>query len=112
MWFDEESLTPGSDWALEIEKAVHQADRVLLCFSQKSVRKKGFVQKEIKSALDVAAEYPEGAVFLIPVRLEDCQVPNSLKRLHRIDLFGDRGYDRLIKALRETPESPDKQSPV
>jgi UDP-N-acetylmuramoyl-L-alanyl-D-glutamate--2,6-diaminopimelate ligase len=99
-WFDEESLVGGSDWALEIEQKVRAVDTVLVCLSQHSIKKKGFVQKEMKAALDVANQYPEGTIFLIPLRLEECEVPYSLKRFHRIDLFGERGYERLIKALR------------
>jgi hypothetical protein len=39
------------------------------------VTKTGFVQKEIKIAPDAADEQPEGRIYIIPVRLEDCDVP-------------------------------------
>ena len=37
-----------------------------------SVTKEGYLQKEIRQALDVANEKPEGSIFLIPARLDNC----------------------------------------
>jgi hypothetical protein len=42
---------------------------------------------------------PEGSIFLIPARLDDCNVPEGLKRLHYVDLRGATGYDLLVAAL-------------
>jgi hypothetical protein len=41
------------------------------------VDKKGYVQKELKEALDIFQEYPEKAIYLIPARLDDCKVPHT-----------------------------------
>jgi hypothetical protein len=99
-WLDEESLLPGQDWDQEIAKAVRQSDVVLVCLSHSSVNKAGYVQKEIKYALDVADEQPEGTIFLIPVKLEECEIPGRLRRWHWVNLFEDIGYERLMRALR------------
>ena len=71
-WLDQEKLLPGQDWRVEIPRAVREADVVVICLSNKSITKEGYVQKEIKFALDSAEEKPEGTIFLIPARLEDC----------------------------------------
>src|SRR6476660_4571276 len=68
-WLDEENLLPGQDWEHEIKKAVRGADVVLVCLSRVSVERAGFANKEIKFALDVADEKPEGTIFIIPVKL-------------------------------------------
>ncbi len=68
-WLDKEKLLPGQDWRVEIPKAVQEADVVIVFLSKNSITKEGYVQKEIKDALDVAEEKPEGAIFLIPARL-------------------------------------------
>ncbi|MCC5645668.1 TIR domain-containing protein [Nostoc sp. CHAB 5824] len=99
-WLDEENLLPGQDWKYEIAKAVRASDVVLVCLSRTSVNKTGFVQKEIKYALDVADEKPEGAIFLIPVRLEECTIPEQLSGKQWLDLFQDKGLNRLIKSLQ------------
>ncbi len=98
-WLDEESLVGGQAWEKETVAAVRSSDVVLVCLSHSSINKKGFVQKEIKFALDVADEQPEGAIFIIPVKLEECDVPNRLRLWHWVNYFDERGYERLTKAL-------------
>jgi len=99
-WLDEEKLLPGQDWNLEISTAVRTTDVVIICLSHGSINKAGYVQKEIKHALDVADEQPEGAIFLIPLKLEECDVPHRLQHLHWVNYFEEGGYRRLMSALR------------
>ena len=99
-WLDTENLLPGQDWQLEIRKAVRDTDVVLVCLSQCSTNKAGYVQKEIRDALNVADEQPEGTIFIIPVRLEDCALPDRLSRWQRVDIYEDTGYELLIRALQ------------
>jgi hypothetical protein len=98
-WLDERDLLPGQDWQLEIRKAVRNSDVVLVCLSKDSIKKTGFVQKEIRYALDIADEQPEGTIFLIPVRLEQCDVPERLNQRHWVNLYEPNGYERLLQAL-------------
>jgi len=105
VWFDEETLLPGQDWDAEIQKAVRLSDVVIICLSNKSVTKEGYVQKEIKIALDVSDEKPEGTIFIVPVRLEDCNVPERIKRWQWMNLYSSMGeisnieYKKLLSAL-------------
>src|SRR3982074_3375817 len=69
-WLDEKKLLGGQDWNLEIKKAERKSDIIVVCLSPRSVSKRGFVQKEIKDALDIADEQPEGSIFIIPLILE------------------------------------------
>ena len=71
----------------------------MICLSRDSVTKEGYAQKEIRFALDVADEKPEGTSYLIPLRLEECQVPERLRRWQWVDFFAEGGYDKLVKAL-------------
>jgi hypothetical protein len=105
-WFDEEDIRPGQDWEYEINKAIRESRYVVACLSTASIGTRGYVQKELKRALEIADEQPEGAVFLIPVRLEECKVPVALSRLQWVDLFEDDGYRRLLAVLIETPVDP------
>ena len=99
-WLDQEKLLPGQDWRMEIPKAVREADVVVICFSKKSITKEGYVQKEIKFALDFAEEKPDGAIFLIPARLEDCVIPERLSRWQWVDLFDGNGFIKLLRSLK------------
>jgi hypothetical protein len=104
-WLDEEKLLPGQIWSEEIEIAVRKSDAVVVCLSKQSVTKEGYVQKEIALALDLASEKPEGTIFLIPVRLQQCSVPNRLRPWHWVDLFEEDGYTKLLGALRTRASS-------
>jgi hypothetical protein len=99
VWFDEESLLPGQDWNAEIRRAIGDSDLVIVCLSRRAVDKVGYVQKEIRLALDCADEQPGGALYIVPVKLEECEVPNRLKRWHWVNLWEDVGPDRLAQTL-------------
>lgn len=99
-WLDEEELVPGQDWNHEITKAVRSSHVVVVCLSTSSAAKTGYVQKEIKYALDIADEQPEGTIFLIPLKLEEREVPSRLQRWQWVKLFEESGYERLLRALK------------
>jgi len=102
VWLDDENLIAGQDWRTEIEKALYSSDAVIVCLSKISVAKEGFVQKEFKFALDKALEMPEGRIFLIPIRLEECEVPLSLNRYQWVDFFNKDGRRKLVRSLNRT----------
>lgn len=106
-WLDEENLLPGQHWAEEIGKAIRECDYFLALLSSRSVSKRGYVQKELKKALDILGEFPRSRIFLIPARLDDCQpIDEALKNLHWVDLFPsyEGGLDKILRVLQ-----PDKQ---
>jgi hypothetical protein len=99
-WLDEEKLLPGQNWDFEIRKAVKASHVVIICLSSRSVGKEGYLQREIGLALDLAEEKPEGTIFVVPARLEDCALPERLGRYQRVDLFEANGTERLLRALQ------------
>jgi CheY-like chemotaxis protein len=109
-WLDKEDLLPGQDWELEIRRAVRASDVVIVCLSARSVSKAGFVQNEIKYALDIADGQPEGSIFLIPLRLEDCRVPERLGRYQWVDLYKTNGHEMLMRALHARAEALGKSA--
>ncbi len=98
-WLDEENLLIGQEWRIVIPKAVRDADVVVVCMSSVSARKEGFVQAEINFALDKAMEKPEGAIYIIPAKLEECAIPDKLSRWQRVDLYKKNGYRKLLDTL-------------
>jgi TIR domain/STAS domain len=99
-WLDEENLLPGQEWQQEIIKAVRESHIVIVSLTHKSLTKSGFVQKELSYALDVAEEQPKGSIYIIPLKLEQCEVPERLRHLQWVNLFEARGYERLLLALK------------
>jgi len=98
-WLDVENLQPGQNWQHEIRKAILKSDMVIICLSRNFNKQQGYRHKELKIALEKAKSILEDMVFVIPVRLEKCDMPESLSHLHRVDLFKTGGYKKLIGAL-------------
>jgi hypothetical protein len=103
-WLDEEKLLPGQDWDREIEIALEDSDAVIVFISANSVSKEGYVQREVKRALDMAEEKLEGSIYIIPLRLDDSSLPRTLKKWQFIDFFPTRSvqvaYNRLLQSLK------------
>jgi len=111
VWWDKDIL-PGQDWKTEIRQAMKLSDVVVLCLSVKSMkRKRTGIYPE---ALDAIAAYRQrrpGEIYLIPVRVSDCEIPEieiddtrTLDRLQHVDLFPEANWDAnlesLLKAIR------------
>jgi tetratricopeptide (TPR) repeat protein len=101
-WLDKEDLLPGQLWKEEIPRVIHSAACMLVFLSATSIEKRGYVQKEFRLALETLDEIPEGQIFLIPVRIDDCKIPNRFAGIHYCDLFEEDGYERIVKALRKS----------
>lgn len=110
-WLDEKNLLPGQDWNAEIERAVKKSDVVIVCLSEKSVKKEGYLQKEIRIAVRVADEKLPGRIFIIPLRLDNCAIPEDLSGCQAADLFAADGYQKLLRALLKASHSLAHLSP-
>lgn len=98
-WLDEKNLLPGQTWESEITQAIRESDCVLVCLSHTATTKTGYVQKEIREALERADERPEGQIFLIPLRFDQCDVPKRFSKIQWVDYFEPDGYERLLLAF-------------
>ncbi|MBI2371095.1 MAG: toll/interleukin-1 receptor domain-containing protein [Deltaproteobacteria bacterium] len=108
---DKEDLLPGQWWEQEIRKALKGSEFVIIFLSTASVAKRGYVQKEFKLALDVLNEMPVGTIYVIPVRLDDCEVPDQFRPLQWCDLFEEGGFERILQAIREGMKSRREKKP-
>ena len=107
-WLDRECLVPGQPWKAAVVDAIKNCEFVIALLSSRTVSRRGFVNREIKEALDLLAEEPENRSFLIPARLDDCSPSHQkLAELHRVDMFPswDEGMRQIRKALDITKTS-------
>ena len=100
VWLDREKILPGQDWQYEIRRAIQGSDLVVVCLSRQFNKQGGYRHEELKIALAKVHSLPEGGTFIIPARLERCDLPESLRHWQRVDLFETRGYEELLSALR------------
>ena len=73
-WMDTKDILPGEKWEISLKGAIKNSAFFLACLSGNSVSKRGYVQKEIRYALDALDEMLDEDICLIPVRLEECEV--------------------------------------
>jgi hypothetical protein len=115
-WLDRESLLPGQKWGTEIQKAIRTADYFIALLSNTSLGKRGYVQKEFREAKEVLDEIPEGKIFFLPARVEDCQPEDPrINELNWVDLFPSypAGIDRILRVIRPPKWKPsDIQRPT
>lgn len=98
-WFDEKSLIGGQDWRGTIFDAINNSSLFITLLSCSSINRRGFYHSEMKLAIDEAMRIPDEQIFILPIRLDACTIPKSLRKWHVIDLFDQRGIDRLITAI-------------
>jgi len=102
VWFDRVAIRPGERWEHAVSKGIRESRYFLALLSSRAVSKRGFVQREIREALELLAEYPDDGIYVIPLRLDDC-VPShdQLRGLQWVDLFPvwNDGLERLVGFL-------------
>jgi len=99
-WLDEEEILPGQDWYYEIDKAMETSDFVMVFLSTRSVEKVGYVQHELRRVLYHSEEMPEGYIYTIPVKLDDCKVPRRFCHHQWVNLNDPGAFERIVRSLR------------
>lgn len=98
-WIDSEQILPGQSWELEIEKAIRSSSFFLACLSCHSVSSSGFMHRELKLGLRILDEQPEGRIYLIPILIDDCQLPARFRELSATTMFSPHWGKQLIDSL-------------
>lgn len=107
VWRDTAALWPGQDWRRMIRRAITDDALVFIaCFSSQSVaRERSYQNEELALAITQLRLRQPDDPWLIPVRFDDCLVPDfdigadrTLASIQRADLFGDR-YEEQMKRL-------------
>jgi hypothetical protein len=108
-WLDTKCLLPGQNWKKEISKAIRSSAYFLALISERSINKRGVVQKELKQALEVLQEVPSHHIFLIPVRLDNTTPEDEeLQNLNWVDLYPSyqKRINRILDVLGSVEQEP------
>jgi LysM repeat protein len=111
-WIDKEKILPGQHWSTVIRQSLSEADSVIIFISKKSTTKESFVQREMNLAWELSLNKPRGTIYLIPLRLENCEVPFDLRERQWVDYFGEnqeQTYRLLLKSLKARHEQKLKE---
>jgi len=97
-WLDKWEMLPGDSLIQKIfSEGIHATDAVVVLLSPVSVVKP-WVQKELNVA---AVKNIEKALRLIPVKLQDCDVPEVLQDMFWLDWAKEGGAQRVAKRIVE-----------
>ncbi len=99
-WLDVAKILPGQHWTSVIRQSLADADAIIIFVSCNSISKEGFVQREMNYAWDLSLEKPRSVIFLIPLRLEECEVPYDLRERQWADYFGEKQEDTYAALLQ------------
>jgi hypothetical protein len=105
LWRDDNRIRAGHEFHLEIGRALRNAKAVVVFWSTSSVESQ-YVIDEASRARDAGK--------LVPVKIDDCEVPTGFGTLQTIDLtnyrndppFGDVRLSRLISELNRLERLP------
>jgi transcriptional regulator with XRE-family HTH domain len=121
VWRDRASLWPGDDWRHKIRHAITRDALVFIpCFSSNSAaRQRSYMYQELLLAIDELRQRQPQDPWLIPVRFDDCKVPDyelgpgrTLESIHWASLFGasrDEEAARLVQAVQRLLDRPAPQ---
>lgn len=102
-WRDKDAIRPGENWKIAIRKAIKSSRYFIPLFTSKSVKKIGYVQREFKYAIDNYDQFPESDIYIIPVRLDNCDIPfEKLEEIQYVDLFPDwdNGLNQIFESFK------------
>ena len=104
VWIDQHDIRAGTEWDLEIEKALETCDCLLFVESGKSVISNN-VLDEVYYALEQRKR-------VIPIIYHDSKTPFRLQRLQHVDFTKDyeTGLVNLIRELKRVEETEVLQS--
>lgn len=99
-WLDVEQISPGQIWQKAVIRGIEESAIALVLVSE-HLSKTGFVQQELKIALEALQEREREIGPVIPVRLDESPVPENLAHIHWVNLREPDGFDFLVSGLKQ-----------
>jgi hypothetical protein len=97
-WIDRKNIPGGARWRALIERQMRRSRQILVFLTDHSVKTGGYFWLEMEIAVGLA-ERRRGDAFMIPVKLEECPLPDVLIPYNALSLFEPGGRERLLTAL-------------
>lgn len=104
-WLDQESLSPGDRWEVEIRQAIKKARFFVPLLSKNSVGQDGYVQRELRLALKELEEKSPDAHYFMPVLIDEVEVPSitvgtiEMRDYHATRITNKAQLDRFVTQL-------------
>lgn len=99
-WMDIHDIHGGENWLRAIYKAIEKSDIFIAVLSNNSVSRRGIIQKELKKALDKWDGMLPDDIYIIPIRIDDCPIPELLKHIQILEWNNGNGEKKLLEAIK------------
>jgi MinD-like ATPase involved in chromosome partitioning or flagellar assembly len=101
-WFDKENIRGGDEWNRLINRMIKREIDYFIVLQSKALAKKreGYVIREINIALERTKEFRPGIRFIIPVKIEKCNLLEYLEHLNTFDLTDKADIKKLINTIQ------------
>lgn len=100
VWMDCHSIIAGQHWDFEIKRALGKSSFIIMFISNNSYNRRGYLQREIKIAVDQLSEKLAEDIYIIPVVLDDnVEIPIELRQLQCIYSSDAKCKEKLLNAL-------------
>lgn len=103
-WLDKKRLLPGQDWSFTIKQSLKEANYIVLLLSNISVQKRGYVQREFKLALEYYEEKLDDDIYLIPLKIDDCSIPERLSKFQWVEYSDADCFELVCSSLDKQRE--------
>ena len=115
MWRDTANIVLGEQVTRATRSGIEDSDAFIICLSR-SANQSLHVRRELRWAIEMTHS-ARSTFFIIPIRLEDCEIPAELEGIRYVDLFDTgrridhQGWRRLIEALSQRSEYGEQFDP-
>jgi len=100
-WMDIRDIPAGVNWDFEIQKNFSNSNIIIIILSKVSTQKNGYIRREINEAIDKLKYYKPDDIFVIPLLIDDAQVPSYISsKIQFIDFKRSNCWDILDKSLK------------
>ncbi|WP_400765802.1 toll/interleukin-1 receptor domain-containing protein [Methylosinus sporium] len=101
IWMDAKRLMPGQNWDFEINRALDKSCIILIFISSNSIDRRGYIQKELRAALDKAKEKLIDDIYIIPIIIDiDLDIPEQLRHIQCIRISESDYKNVIYKSIR------------
>lgn len=99
VWYSDWAIEPGQSIVEKINEALDRNDTLIVLLSKSSVKSK-WVERELNAAL--MSQLSGEAVTVLPVLIEDCEIPATLQDIKYIDMKRSfqAGFIKLLEILQ------------
>lgn len=98
-WLDVEKITAGQIWSDEIQSALNKSAMALVLLSN-NLQNSTYAAKELKAAISSLESSDRMSSPLIPVRIDESEIPPSIAHIQTVDYKQKGAKEFLVRSLK------------